>query len=108
MTTLISLTPVEIANRFCNYFSNIGPTLAKKIQSPLDSHRNFLSGRFPNSIFLKIATKAEITEIAKSFISCKAAGYDTIPISIIKKSINIISEPLTHINLSIIHGIVPD
>ena len=51
----------------------------------------------------------EITEIAKSFISCKAAGYDTIPISIIKKSINIISEPLIHIiNLSIIHGIVPD
>ena len=24
---------VEIANRFCNYFSNIGPNLAKNIQS---------------------------------------------------------------------------
>ena len=100
---------MEIANRFCNYFSNIGPNLVKKIQSSPNSHRNFLSGRFPNSIFLKIATKAEITEIAKSFLSCKAAGHDTIPISIIKQSINTISEPLTHIiNLPITHGIVPD
>ena len=100
---------MEIANRFCNYFSNIGPNLVKKIQSSPNSHRNFLSGRFPNSIFLKIATKAKITEIAKSFLSCKAAGHDTIPISIIKQSINTISEPLTHIiNLPITHGIVPD
>ena len=39
----------------------------------------------------------------------KSAGYDNIPMSIIKRSIGSISSPLTHIiNLSIIHGIVPD
>ena len=39
----------------------------------------------------------------------KAAGYDNIPMSIIKESIQIISEPLAHIiNLSIAYGIVPD
>ena len=27
--------PMEIANRFCHYFSNIGPNLAKGIQSAL-------------------------------------------------------------------------
>ena len=101
--------PVEIANRFCNYFSNIGPNLAKNIQSSPNSHRNFLSGHFPNSIFLKLATKSEIIEIASNFHSGKAAGPDKIPISIIKQSINTIAEPLTHIiNLSITHSIVPN
>ena len=39
----------------------------------------------------------------------KAGGYDQIPMTVIKKSILLVSEPLTHIiNLSIQHGIVPD
>jgi hypothetical protein len=67
--------PVEIANRFCNYFSNIGPNLAKNIQSSPNSHRNFLSGHFPNSIFLKLETKSEIIEIASNFHSGKAAAW---------------------------------
>ena len=47
--------------------------------------------------------------IAQSFASGKAAGYDSIPMPIIRESIQIISEPLAHIiNLSIAHGIVPD
>ena len=42
-------------------------------------------------------------------LSGEAAGYDRIPISIIKQSIQIIAEPLSHIiNFSITHGIVPD
>lgn len=43
--------PMEIANRFCYYFSNIGPNLAKRIQSAT-SHENFLFGGFPQSMFL--------------------------------------------------------
>ena len=38
--------PVEVANRFCSYFSSVGPNLAKKIQPPPCSHKNFLSGSF--------------------------------------------------------------
>lgn len=84
--------PMKIANRFCYYFSNIGPNLAKRIQ-PTTSYKNFLSGHFPQSMFLKI----------------EKAGYDNIPMSIIKRSICSVSSPLTHIvNLSITHGIVPD
>ena len=37
--------PMEIANRLCHYFSNIGPNLAKRIQSAT-SHKTFLSGDF--------------------------------------------------------------
>ena len=42
--------PVDIANRFCSYFSSIGPNLAKEIHSSV-SHRSFLSGHFCQSVF---------------------------------------------------------
>ena len=101
--------PVIIANKFCKYFSSIGPNLAKEIQSHPFSHKDFLSGSFAESIFFNPATKEEIIAIAQSFVSNKAAGYDNIPMSLIKESIQLISEPLAHIiNLSIAHGIVPD
>ena len=101
--------PVIIANKFCKYFSSIGPNLAKEIQSHLFFHKDFLSESFAESIFFNPATKEEIIAIAQSFASNKAAGYDNIPMSLIKESIHIISEPLAHIiNLSIAYGIVPD
>ena len=60
-------------------------------------------------MFFNPTTKDEIITIAQSFASGKAACYDSIPMSTIKESIQIISEPLAHIiNLSIAHGIVPD
>ena len=100
--------PVDIANRFCSYFSNIGPNLAKNIHSSA-SHRSFLSGNFPHSLFLDPVTSNELIEISNSFRSGKATGHDKIPISIIKQSIHIIAEPLALIiNLSITQGIVPD
>jgi len=98
---------MEIANRFFHY-SNIGPNLAKRIQSAT-SHKNFLSGDFSQSIFLVFATQEEIVDITCKFLTGKSARYGNIPVSIIKRSINSISSPLTHIvNLSIIHGIVPN
>ena len=61
------------------------------------------------SLFFNPTTQAEIVEIAKTFLPGKAVGYDQIPISVIKESILLVSEPLTHIiNLSIEHGIVLD
>ena len=89
--------PVEVANRFCSYFSSIGPNLAKKIQPPPCSHKDFLSGSFRESIFFSPTTEDEIITITQSFASGKA------------ESIQIISGPLAHIiNLSIAHGVVPD
>ena len=47
--------------------------------------------------------------ITNSFLSGKASGHDNLPMSVIKRSIDIISEPLTSIvNMSLAHGIVPD
>ena len=75
--------PMEIANRFCHYFSNIGPNLAKRIQSST-SHKDFLSGDFSQSMFLDLATQEEIVDITCKFLAGKSTGYDNIPMSIIK------------------------
>ena len=100
--------PVDIANRFCSYFSSVGPNLAKEIHSSV-SLCSFLSGHFCRSVFFNPVTPNELSEISNSFRSGKSAGHDRIPISIIKQSIQIIAEPLAHIiDLSITRGIVPD
>ena len=58
-------------------------------------------------MFLDLATQEEI--VTCKFPAGKSAGYDNIPMSIIKRSVYSISSPLTHIvNLSIIHGIFPN
>ena len=73
------------------------------------SHKNFLSGDFSQSMFLDLPTQEETVDIKCKFPTGKSAGYDNIPMSIIKRSINSIFSPLTHIvNLSIVHGIVPN
>ena len=77
--------PTHIANRFCEYFTNIGPNLAKSIPASDKSHRSFLNGGFINSFFLQSASEHAV-----------------------KESFNLISAPLTYIiNLSLNSGVVP-
>ena len=47
--------PMEIANHSCEFFTNIGPNLAKMIPSSTSSFRSFI-----NSIFLEPTTEHEI------------------------------------------------
>ncbi|XP_028407966.1 uncharacterized protein LOC114530582 [Dendronephthya gigantea] len=101
--------PLDIANRFCDYFTNIGPNLSKNIPSSTQSPTCYLSGNFANPLFLNCADESEIIEIVRSLRSGIAGGYDNIPMWSLKDSIDLISQPLTHIvNLSIQSGIVPD
>ena len=84
----------------------ITSVILDQIQSDT-SHKNFLSGDFFQSMFLDLPTQEETVDIKCKFPMGKSAGYDNIPMSIIKRSINSIFSPLTHIvNLSIIHGVV--
>ena len=100
--------PTHIANRFCEYFTNIGPNLAKSIPASDRSHRSFLNGGFINSFFLQSASEQEVTEICSSFRSGTAPGYDSISMNVVKESFNLICAPLTYIiNLSLNSGVVP-
>ena len=101
--------PVEIAERFCSYFTNIGENLRRNLTVSSIFPKEFLKGEFSNSFFLKPICEYEIREAVNSFKSGKATGSDKIPMGIIKQSIDFISLPLTHIvNLSFMQGIVPD
>ena len=61
--------PTHKANRFCEYFTNIGPNLAKSIPASDKSHRSFLNGGFINSFFLQSASEQEVTERESSTIA---------------------------------------
>ena len=102
------LNPTQITNRFCEYFTNIGPNLAKSIPASDKSHHSFLNGGFINSYFLQSASEQEVTEICSSFRSGTAPGYDSISMNVVKESFNLICAPLTYIiNLSLNSGVVP-
>ena len=102
--------PIEIANRFCDYFTNIGPNLARQIylfQLQLLVHTFVVI--FPNSFFFHYVSEMEIIEIVKSLHSSSAAGHDKIPVWIVKNTIDLISEPICNfVNFSIETSIVPD
>ena len=56
-------SPNEVANHFCEYFTNIGIHLAKDIPNSTVSHRSYLPGNYVNSMSLELSTEEEIVEI---------------------------------------------
>ena len=42
--------PLEIVNKFCQYFANIGPNLARKLPDTSKSPLEYMNGNFPNSM----------------------------------------------------------
>ena len=94
--------PEIIANKFCQYFTKTGANLASKKSPFSKSFREFV-----NSSSLELMTK--FAPVTNSFKDGKAPGADNIPISVIKKSNNVISDPLLSlINLSLSSGTFPD
>ena len=59
--------PGLIAHKFCEYFTNLGPTLAKKIPNSTFSYRGFLGNQILESCFLNPVSTVEIKRLATSF-----------------------------------------
>ena len=78
--------PIEIAGKFCKYFSNIDPKLAEKIPNSNDTYTRFSPPKTVTSLFLDPASSQEIILICNSLRPGIAAGYD-IPIGIVKETI---------------------
>ncbi len=102
--------PEEIANKFNDYFINIGPNLAKKIKcNDNDAFEKYLNGSYQSSLFLNAITENELEIELENMKTNKSSGYDGINAKIIKIIAKEISKPLTHIfNLSFSSGIIPD
>ena len=89
--------PKAIADRFCKYFNNIGPSLAGAIPAVNSNFRSFLINNNNNPIIFKPTTIIEVENISKTLASRKAPGYEHIPMHVIKSSFQLISSPLANI-----------
>ena len=101
--------PFRIANKFYEYFTNVGPSLASKLPNSRIPYETYLSNnRVSETIFLKPVTERELKKIACKFKTAKASGFDQIKTDDIKCNIEGIAGPLSHIiNRSFATGIVP-
>lgn len=101
--------PSDIANSFCKYFTNVGPDLARKIPNTNISFHSFLNSGCNKSIFLRPTNANELQEICNLFKTGKSPGYDNISMYVIKRSFDLLAEPLANIiNVSLSTGIFPN
>lgn len=77
--------PTEIAKKFCEYFSTVGPKLAEKIPNANDTYPRFLPPKNADSLFLDPASSQEIINVCNSLRPGISAGYDNILIGIVKE-----------------------
>ena len=89
--------PLEIANKFCEYFTNVGHSLAEKLSTSTIPPDFYLKKRMFESMFLKPVLVNELREIANSFKLGKACGFGEIKIDDVKPNMDSIAGPLCHI-----------
>ena len=87
--------PMEIADRFCKYFTNIVPNLARSIPCVNPSFRSNLGDNNHPSSDLKPTTTTELESICCKFSLKQAPGYDSIPMHVINYSFHVISTALS-------------
>ena len=96
-----------IANKFNEYFSNIGPNLANRIPPSTISFKHFLQGCRTESIFLRDVEESEIRKIVLS-LKEGAPGIDEITSKALKYVIDHVVSPISHVcRLSLIQGYFP-
>ena len=103
------MDPEEIADKFCKYFTNIGPNLAGAIRDVNSSVSSFIGDSNLPPVTMKPTHPGELESICSMFASGKAPGYDNISMRVIKHPFHLISAPPTKIiNLCLQKGIFPD
>jgi hypothetical protein len=91
--------PIVIANKFNEYFVNVGPNLAKGIWK----------GNYRESIFAEPITEHEILTEIDNLNTNKSAGHDNISAKMIKTIKQEICKSLAHIfNLTFDTGLIPE
>ena len=106
--TIIS-DPVEISNKFNEYFISVGPKLAERIQNNNVNFTTFLGERSVNSIFLDAVPEKEVEIGVGNLHGNKSCGHDEIPPKLVKEISKQIIKPLAHIySQSLLTGVIPD
>ena len=100
-----------IAEKFNEYFVNIGKNLAEKIPNSRNSfsHNMTKSVTHMGSCALHLSTPNEIMDIVQNLKSSDSTGIDEISTKLLKSVISYIAEPLSRIiNMCIDSAIFPD
>lgn len=101
--------PEVIANKFNEFFVNVGPNLAKNFNKNSDEFYKYLEGNYENSMFLNYTTSEEVNRVTDNLVGKNSCGIDEISCKIIKYVAPFISIPLSHIfNLSFETGKIPE
>jgi Reverse transcriptase (RNA-dependent DNA polymerase)/Endonuclease-reverse transcriptase len=101
--------PLAIADSFNTFFATIGSSLASTIPAPANHFSSYLKGSYLNSCALDPTCEAEIISIVYNFDLKSSAGWDEIPISLVKNTIMPIASALTTVfNSTLSTGIFPD
>ena len=100
--------PKKIAEKFNNFFINIGPKLAQKIEAPtetFDSYLKKINKRQPEYPL----TMNELKEAIFSLETNKCPGHDEISFNVLKNCFGSLSKPLLHVfRLSLEKAIFPN
>ena len=100
----------HIANGFNNFFTNVGPNLAKNISLPENyaTIYDYLERKEEHTMFLSPVDDLEIIRTVQNCKSKRSTDYSDIHMSLIKKVITQIIKPFSHIcNVSFQTGVFP-
>ena len=95
MTSVIT-DQQKIAEKFNEFYVNIGPTLSSKIPAGRCDPISYINNGTTNSIYLRPVNEEEVSNILKDMKN-SSAGWDCISPSIIKKTYEYFVVPLVHI-----------
>ena len=102
-------TAANIANGFNDFFTNVGPRLASKIEPSAQSHDHFLKNRVISNMFIKPVTEDELISTVKNLEGKTSLDCLGVNMNLIKQIIPSIKNQLLDIcNKSFEQGIFPD
>ena len=104
----ITTNKTLISDKFNDFFTSIGPSLAKKIPQQNVSPMEYMQEKLVNSMFMEPVKEDEVTTIISN-LKNSAPGHDEITAGTLKGVLAAINHPLVYIlNLSLSEGLFPD
>ena len=76
--------PTLIANKFNDFFVNVGPNLAKKLSRKTDEFYEFLNGSYSDSMFLYNTNCEEISNVIDKMACKSSCGFNGISSKVVK------------------------
>ena len=99
-----------IANGFNNFFTNVGPNLAKNIPLPKNDTTiyDYLEENIEHTMFLDPADDLDIIRTVQNCKNKRSIDFSDISMSLLRKVISKIVKPFAHIcNVSFQRGVFP-